>query len=511
MLAISGLVRSPSPDARERAEQNLSEALMSEAGGVHDVELDGKTLLVTATYQEDANAQCRHYAQIVQVNESPVNSIALTDPNDPTGNVTLCNVEQTRDMQQIDARAHSGADNPVERKIRADVAAQKLELDALSMGRSEIWLYYRNKRYLQETEAAGRLIRVLMQDAAPGVEIFHLILVEHGVPIREFQIARTAIERSVLVQGGAVELANAVSLVRPGIAQPVLTAALDESEPKLTWSIAPGIRESFFDPNAPIQIQLLVAAIGDLELAPGLDVTGEFDANVYNNYDLSQQPESLLPHVRSDVAQYYKQGANGMEGLEGDYRVRLTPDVTSEFRVGYFEDMFAGVGAETLWRPEGSRFAVGADLYQVWQRNFDRLFGLQQYNVLTGHVTLYYNSPWYGLNFNVHVGRYLAGDYGGTIEITRKFDTGVEIGAFATFTNVPFSKFGEGSFDKGFIVRIPFEWSLPFYTATSHTTILHSLSRDGGQRLDGDNSLYQETRSASYGELSSHIDNIAAP
>ena len=83
---------------------------------------------------------------------------------------------------------------------------------------------------------------------------------------------------------------------------------------------------------------------------------------------------------------------------------------------------------------------------------------MQDYNVTTGHVSLYYNSPWYDIDLAVHAGRYLAGDYGATIEVTRHFASGVEIGAFATFTNVPFSEFGEGSFDKGIIVRIPFEW-----------------------------------------------------
>ena len=144
-------------------------------------------------------------------------------------------------------------------------------------------------------------------------------------------------------------------------------------------------------------------------------------------------------------------------------------------------------------------------------RDFDRLLGAKKYNVLTAHASAYYQSPWYDLNFAVHVGRYLAGDYGGTVEVSRTFSTGVRIGAFATFTNVPFAKFGEGSFDKGIIIHIPFEWGTPFFSQSSYDMLLRSLTRDGGQRLDNDDSLYDETNSTSYGEVSRHINEIAAP
>jgi hypothetical protein len=173
--------------------------------------------------------------------------------------------------------------------------------------------------------------------------------------------------------------------------------------------------------------------------------------------------------------------------------------------------MFAGVGGQVVWRPEGQRIAIGADVYEVWQRGFDRLFDVQGYHILTGHVSLYYESPWYGLNFNVHAGRYLAGDYGATFEITRRFSTGVEIGAFATFTNVPFAKFGEGSFDKGIIIHIPFEWALPIYSQGSYDLLLRSLTRDGGARLGNDDSLYDDTRSAAYGDIQRDVDDIVSP
>ena len=141
--------------------------------------------------------------------------------------------------------------------------------------------------------------------------------------------------------------------------------------------------------------------------------------------------------------------------------------------------------------------------YQVWQRGFDRLFDLQDYHVFTGHVSLYYASPWYDLNFMVSAGQYLAGDRGLTFQMTRRFSTGVEVGAFFTKTNVSSEQFGEGSFDKGVLIRIPLDWAIPIETQGEWEVDLRPVQRDGGrQRLDGDATLYgEETPLSSYGEL----------
>ena len=105
------------------------------------------------------------------------------------------------------------------------------------------------------------------------------------------------------------------------------------------------------------------------------------------------------------------------------------------------------------------------------------------------------------MDVNVQGGLYLAGDYGATFEITRKFDSGVEIGAYATLTDVPFDEFGEGSFDKGLIIRVPFGWIAPFNTKYETSTYLSSLVRDGGQRLYDVNPLWDSLRETSEPEI----------
>jgi hypothetical protein len=208
---------------------------------------------------------------------------------------------------------------------------------------------------------------------------------------------------------------------------------------------------------------------------------------------------------------YVHQGGNGIGELDANYQFRVAPDIFATVRAGYLEGMFAGAGGETLWWPNRQRWALGADVYYLRQRDFNRLFGLRDYHVTTGHVTLYYQSPWYDLNFQIRAGKYLAGDTGITFQATRRFSTDVEVGAYFTKTNVSATRFGEGSFDKGIIVRIPLSWALPIETQGEYDLNLRPVQRDGGQTLAGDALLYEELYRTGQGEIDRHADSFVNP
>ena len=86
-------------------------------------------------------------------------------------------------------------------------------------------------------------------------------------------------------------------------------------------------------------------------------------------------------------------------------------------------------------------------------------------------------------DFKLSAGEYLAGDIGSTVEISRSLSNGVRFGAFATFTDVSFEQFGEGSFDKGIFFDIPIYGNFINYT-------WRPLTKDPGARLNRRNSLH---------------------
>src|SRR5699024_3774104 len=124
-------------------------------------------------------------------------------------------------------------------------------------------------------------------------------------------------------------------------------------------------------------------------------------------------------------------------------------------------------------------------------RDYDSQTGMLDYSVNTGHISGYYQLPWLDNTLlQVHAGQYLAGDKGATFDISHQFNSGVTAGAFATFTDVSSDDYGEGSFNKGFYVSIPFD-IMTLSPSTQRATISWiPLTRDGGQMLDRRYSLY---------------------
>jgi hypothetical protein len=514
------------------------------SSAARDFEIDGHTLAINVDGPTDMNAQCRIFAQIAAHSIPGIDTVAISELSDHDSTVVLCPVvRETQTAALALSSLHLADSSPAqpatpvppvtpgapildpdtlqfrptvvdprqaEQRIRDDAQSQALQVDAVSVNGATATVYVENNKYYFEADAIGRMGRILLSDCPADVEVFRIVSIYHGVPMRETQLLRGELERVISYHGSVTEMRDSMKILDAPMDNPVLDDQQNDY-PRFGWSVYPRLARSFFDPKQPARFGLFADGSAYAELLPGITLETVVEASVYNDLGVAEPSNSQLPHVRSDFNLYYDKGANGISSLDAVYRTRLDTDVFAEVKAGYLEDMFAGVGGQVLWRPNGDRLTIGADVYQVWQRGFDRLLDLRQYHVVTGHVSLYYESPWYGLNLQVHAGRYLAGDWGGTIQISRRFSSGVEVGAFATFTNVPFAQFGEGSFDKGVIVRIPLEWLLPINTQSEANLDFRPLTRDGGQRLDNDDSLYYETRRQSYGEIDSHVDDIVSP
>jgi hypothetical protein len=480
-----------------------------------DVEISGHSLILTAS--GNTGQRCINVAKLAEgyggiqtivikgVNgRSPVQCITAS-ANEPTYQtiplasapslqVTSSNVI---DAMQPDLKA-------IIQIIRQDASVQKIRIEALTIDHNVGVVYYTNGHYFAEADAIDRLVRILMKDLPASVEKFRLIAVANGVPQQQFNILRSPQERK-FVQSGKLDLpgdSEAATITPPSMQNPILTAEERRIYPRLSWSAFPQLRQELFDPDNPFAVQLTAAAAASLELFPGFSLNGEAETSIFDNFNTGRMSDSTLPHVRSDFLKYFAQGKTGIGQLDAQYRFRLAPTVFGLVKAGYLESMFTGAGGEVLWRPEGQRWALGADAYEVWQRGFDRLFDVQAYRTFTGHISLYYASPWHDLNFALSAGQYLAGDRGLTFQVTRRFSSGVEVGAFFTKTNISSAQFGEGSFDKGIVIRIPLGWALPVETQGQWGINLRPVQRDGGQKLDGDVSLYEETRRTSIAEIS---------
>jgi membrane-associated phospholipid phosphatase len=254
-------------------------------------------------------------------------------------------------------------------------------------------------------------------------------------------------------------------------------------------------KQSFGGPDGFLLYQIGAKADGNWHIRPDTWLTGELDARVLDNYSkFKVDGPSNLPRVRTDVRQYVESSRVTMPLLQLTHVGRLSNDQYYSVYGGMLESMYGGVGAEWLYRPWGSPVALGVDANVVRQRGYNQDFSFRSYQVGTGHLTLYWDTGISDIQTNLSVGKYLAGDIGATIDISRVFSNGVQMGAWMTKTNVSAEQFGEGSFDKGIYVKIPFDAMLLTSSGSIANLVWHPLLRDGGARLERAITLESLTR-----------------
>jgi hypothetical protein len=477
-------------DAFRRTGVHISDGWIAGDALVAQVDLAGAQLPSCSTLRDSANLPSAHIV-LVSMDWNPLETC------DAAGSMQTASATAAQ-LPAAPASNQSWQPDTLA-KMRQSVEGQELVVQGISIGNGVVKIEIENDRYLRDTEAISRVVRALSASAPPEIGAFEITTTMAHMPLSTVTISRSEVD--ALARGGTspaeVWSSSVLSDASPGTEY-----VNGQRDPQFSWSIFPSLQTQLFDPNNPVYFGIGISGSTRLELFPGLVLDDEATYNIYNDFgSITRTSNSELPHVRTDIVSYLQNGSTGINDLTLTDYIKPASEFYARVTAGYIEQMFAGVGGEVLYRPFGQRWAVGADIFDVYQRNFDDLFGVQSYHVITGHASVYMETGWHDVTAVVRAGRYLAGDTGGTLELYRRFDTGIIVGAWATFTNVSFSKFGEGSFDKGIRIVIPSEFVLPFGTTTLFEENLRPIQRDGGQVLNDDAILYDMTQSSSYGDL----------
>ncbi|MEP4196169.1 MAG: YjbH domain-containing protein [Aliishimia sp.] len=367
-----------------------------------------------------------------------------------------------------------------------------LSLEGIKVSAHQAEVRFRNATYQNSAQAVGRAARVMSSIMPASVETFVIIpITENGLPASSITLQRRDLEELELAPDGTWQ-----SYARAEISDaPTRTFdPADQSFPRFSWGIGPFLDLSLFDPSSPIRADFGIALRARYEPKPGLVFSGRVKQRLNGDRGDLPASNSVIQRVRSDTGLYAQEGETAIEHLTGAYYFRPGADLYGRVTAGYLESMFGGVSGELLWKPVSSRWAFGAEINYAKQRDFDQQFGFQSYDVVTGHASAYLDVG-NGFHVQADAGRYLAGDWGSTLTLEREFANGVQIGAFATLTDVSFSDFGEGSFDKGITITVPLAFLTGRSTQNKLRRIIRPVTRDGGARLFVDGRLYESVRS----------------
>jgi hypothetical protein len=211
--------------------------------------------------------------------------------------------------------------------------------------------------------------------------------------------------------------------------------------------------------------------------------------------DVTTTSNSTLPHVRTDVATYFRERNRvTLNSLQLNKYAQLGRGVYSRWSAGYYEEMFGGAGGQILYLPSAGNWAT--DLTVDWLRQRDPYADLSftDYSVVTALAALHYRIPSLGITTTARAGRFLAKDDGVRFELKRRFKSGIEIGAWYTVTNgddiTPPGSPGSPYYDKGVFLYVPLNVMLTKDTQATSTLSLAPWTRDVGQMVVSPGDLY---------------------
>ncbi|OGA34745.1 MAG: hypothetical protein A3F75_02935 [Betaproteobacteria bacterium RIFCSPLOWO2_12_FULL_64_23] len=411
-----------------------------------------------------------------------LDGLSMPKPNDPPRVAVALN----RPLQAPDWSATS-----------RDIAAQTdWHVRRIEQRGRELRVTLDDAEALHWRERADRAAAVLNRDAPASVDRFALAYSQRGVDVAEHLIDRdawVAARTQPLPPGeqGAALMARAPERLPPG------NALYEDRRPTFEASLGPHYQQTLGGPDGFVLFQAGVAGKAKLRLREDTWLQGSLQLGLYDNYDkYRNRGSSDLPRVRTYLREYVTSSKLTLPNLQATHVGRLGENQYYSVYAGYLESYFAGVGGEWLYRPFASRVAFGVDANLVQQRSFAQDLGFGDagdqtgYRVATGHATLYWDTGWNGVQANLSAGRYLAKDMGVTVALSRVFENGVRFGAFFSKTNVSAAKFGEGSFDKGVYLSVPFDAFLTRSSNAAANVLWKPLTRDGGAKLNRSVELY---------------------
>ncbi len=377
------------------------------------------------------------------------------------------------------------------RSLNLSLRDESIYLQAASLNERSIDIAIASSRFFSLTRPAGRATRIAASLAPDNIEKINIYSMNGDLEIAKLGINKDyflkadndLISGTELYQSTSFESSNPSPLYTNASFQPSVKF------PEFTWNMSPAIKHQIGGPEGFYLGQLLWKTDTIIKFKRNLSLYTSFGVNIYDTFNNLKNPSnSSIPHVRSDIQDYLTEGKNNIQRMQLQYFYTPYKDIYTRLDLGYLEEMFAGLGGEILYRPFKKKYAAGLSIHKVKQRNFNQLFGLRDYSTITGHLGIYLDLP-YKIQSQILVGKYLAGDNGITLDMSRRFNSGFTMGIFATKTDLSAEEFGEGSFDKGFYISIPVQLLYSDFRSGNISFGLHPLTKDGGAILNKHNSL----------------------
>ena len=364
------------------------------------------------------------------------------------------------------------------------LAEEKIYLQTADIKDSMLELSYAQSKHASFPRATGRALRVLDQIAPNYIDTFKISNMNsyigmHSVTINRNDFSINLDNKNHKLATKNLEITAYDSENDAHEFQPTIPL------PKFFWKITPALRSQIGGPDAFFFGDLRLAFHTEGIILKNLTVTSTATVGIYNNFDrLKLASDSVLPHVRTDIVKYLKSTEDfALQRAQINYFMKPRKNIYAKVSAGLFEEMFGGIGGEILYRPFNKNYGIGVEAWNLKQRDYDQRLSFIDYETISGHFNFYYKEPISQVIIAIKAGRFLAEDSGFNFDFSRRFKSGLRIGAFFSRTDISKQEFGEGSFDKGFYFFLPIEAFFDKHSSGLTGFGLRPITRDGAAYL----------------------------
>ncbi len=265
-----------------------------------------------------------------------------------------------------------------------------------------------------------------------------------------------------------------------------------------TFLLRPALAGYFNDPSGAFRYDVSALASYERWFPGRVQFLGDLKQSIVEDVSQVENPSnSLLPHVRTDIADYERVRHLKILRLLANQYYQPSRRVYARASAGIYELMYDGVGGQVLYLPKDGRWAFDVASDYVKQRDFQGLFGTRPYSTLTTLASLHYRMA-YDTTLTARVGKFLAKDDGVRFELSRRFNSGFTVGAWYTRTNGnDITSPGSPSapyYDKGIFMSMPLDTMLTKDTQAVAGFSLAPWTRDVGQMVQSPGDLYELTK-----------------
>lgn len=347
-----------------------------------------------------------------------------------------------------------------------------------------------NSAYRLMCEVEERLNYLLSRLIPSDIDFVIVVIESDGFPVQEYHYTTEFLRKFNDLEIGPYELEILTPICEVTAPDPAASLIFDKRREWLNIELLPKTHTFFGSSRGKFKYALGLHAgfngflSGDWYYSILLGYI--FLTNLDEVRGIDRLNPSQLINVRTDVVRYFNQRGITVDEAYLQKNWNMGCGWFSRVALGYFEEEYGGAAGEFLYYPVESHWAFGIDGAILKKRTISGLGFTNKVRKLDGFrvthrkflgsqyfLDLYYKFPGLSIDAKIKIGKFLANDYGARFEVSRKYESGLQVSIWYTWTNGNDRLNGQTYHDKGVAFSMPLDI---FYTHSDRDMWNYGLS-----------------------------------